>query len=105
MAEGFFPPRCREKGNGEIGFLSLPEIDPHYRVTLTTQEQERGWDSTAPRGGSRPSMAQWCWNEAWMWGRMRASMGLELAKVGQRGRGAESGSPKALGTAVPKQVA
>jgi hypothetical protein len=30
------------KGDGEIGFLSLPEIDPHYRVTLATQEQEHG---------------------------------------------------------------
>lgn len=34
---------------------------------------------------------------------MRASMGLELAKVGQRE--AETGSQKALGTAVPRQRA
>lgn len=41
MVEGSFYPYGEERG-WRSRFLSLPEIDPHYRVILTTQEQEYG---------------------------------------------------------------
>lgn len=84
--ETALPTRTEKQGDREIGFLRPPETDTHYRATLTTQEQEGGWHSIVPRGRERPSMAQWCQNEAWRWGSTSASTGLEAGSVGQSGR-------------------